>query len=148
MHFNIPPISMNVCRPARLFNREFKLRVIRRTANARQRKILRYQAMKSKWTCCFKTEIHNYSFDARMKIWNKNVQRKLCQEISNLPFPETWSLNSLYTIIFFVLFMFRDQDERQNKRIAQLIKDKMDQDKKLREEKLREENERYFSFAF
>jgi hypothetical protein len=44
--------------------------------------------------------------------------------------------------------MFREQDERQNKRIAQLIKDKMDQDKKLREEKLREENERYFSFAF
>ena len=29
-------------------NREFKLRVIRQTANARQRKILRYQAIKSK----------------------------------------------------------------------------------------------------
>jgi hypothetical protein len=28
-------------------NREFKLRVIRQTANARQRKILRYQAIKS-----------------------------------------------------------------------------------------------------
>jgi hypothetical protein len=28
--------------------REFKLRVIRRTANARQRKMLRYQAIKSK----------------------------------------------------------------------------------------------------
>ena len=29
-------------------NREFKLRVIRQTANARQRKNLRYQAIKSK----------------------------------------------------------------------------------------------------
>ena len=29
-------------------NIEFKLRVIRQTANARQRKILRYQAIKSK----------------------------------------------------------------------------------------------------
>jgi hypothetical protein len=66
--------------------REFKLRVIRQTANARQRKILRYQAIKSKWTCCFKTEIHNYSFDARKKIWNENVQRKFCQEISYLLF--------------------------------------------------------------
>ena len=48
--------------------REFKLRVICKTANARQRKILRYQAVKSKLTWCFKTEIHNYSFDARKKI--------------------------------------------------------------------------------
>ena len=63
-------------------NREFKLRVIRQTANVRQRKILRYQAIKSKWTCCFKIEIHNYSFDARKKIWKENVQRKFCQEIS------------------------------------------------------------------
>jgi hypothetical protein len=70
-------------------NREFKLRVIRQTANARQRKILRYQVIKSKWTCCFKTEIHNYSFDARNKIWNENVQRKFCQENSNLPFAVT-----------------------------------------------------------
>jgi hypothetical protein len=68
-------------------SREFKLRVIRQTANARQRKILRYQAIKSKFrSCCFKTEIHNYSFDARKKIWNENVQRKFCQESSNLPF--------------------------------------------------------------
>jgi hypothetical protein len=66
--------------------REFKLRVIRQTANARQRKILRYQAIKSKWTCRFKTEIHNYSFDAREKIWNEDVQPKFCQESSNLPF--------------------------------------------------------------
>jgi hypothetical protein len=66
--------------------REFRLRVIRQTANARQRKILRYQAMKSKWTSSFKTEIHNYSFDTRKKIWNENVQRKFCQESSNLPF--------------------------------------------------------------
>jgi hypothetical protein len=29
------------------------------------------------------------------KIWNENVQRKFCQETSNMPFPETWSLNSL-----------------------------------------------------
>jgi hypothetical protein len=67
-------------------NREFKLRVIRQTANARQRKNLRYQAIKSKWTCCFKTEIHSYSFDASKKIWNENVQRQFCQESSNLPF--------------------------------------------------------------
>jgi hypothetical protein len=67
-------------------NREFKLRVIRQTANARQRKFLLYQAIKSKWTSSFKTEIHNYSFDARKKIWNENVQRKFCQENSNLPF--------------------------------------------------------------
>jgi hypothetical protein len=46
----------------------------------RQRKISRYQAIKSKWTCCFKTEIHNYSFDARKKIRNENIQRKFCQE--------------------------------------------------------------------
>jgi hypothetical protein len=52
----------------------------------RQRKILRYQAIKSKWTCCFKTEIQNHSFNARKKIWNENVQRKFCQECSNLPF--------------------------------------------------------------
>jgi hypothetical protein len=71
--------------------------VIRQTANAMQRNILRYQAIKSKWTCCFKTEIHNYSFDATKRIWNENVQRKFCQESSNLPFPETWSLNSLMT---------------------------------------------------
>jgi hypothetical protein len=63
-----------------------KLRVIRQTANARQRKILRYQAIKSKWTCRFKTEIHHYSFDARKKICNENVQPKYCQESSNLPF--------------------------------------------------------------
>ena len=69
-----------------MFTIEFKLRVIRQTANVRQRKILRYQAIKSKWTCCFKTEIHNYSFDARKKIWNENVQRQFCQESSNLPF--------------------------------------------------------------
>jgi hypothetical protein len=67
-------------------NREFKLRVIRQTANGRQRKKLRYQAIKSKWTCCFKTEIHNYSFDTRKKKWNENVQRKFCPESSNLPF--------------------------------------------------------------
>jgi hypothetical protein len=49
-----------------------KLRVIRQTANARQRKMLWYQAIKSKWTCCFKIEIRNYSFDTRKKIWNEN----------------------------------------------------------------------------
>jgi hypothetical protein len=69
-----------------VYNREFKLRVIRQTANARQRKILRYQALTSKWTCCFKTEIHNYSFDAKKKIWNDNIQRTFCQESLNLPF--------------------------------------------------------------
>jgi hypothetical protein len=65
----------------------FALYVIRQTANARQSgKMLRYQAIKRKWTCCFKTEIHNYCFDAKKKIWNENVQRKFCQESSNLPF--------------------------------------------------------------
>jgi hypothetical protein len=64
----------------RCANREFKLRVIRQTANRRQRTISRYQAIKSKWTCCFKTEIHHYSFDARKKIRNENIQRKFCQE--------------------------------------------------------------------
>ena len=58
--------------------REFELRVIRQTANARQRKVLRHQAINSKWTCCFKTAMHDYSFDARKKIWNENVQRKFC----------------------------------------------------------------------
>jgi hypothetical protein len=67
-------------------NREFKLRVIPQTTNARQRKILRYQAIKSKLACCFKTEIYNYSFDTRKKMWNENVQQKFWQENSNLPF--------------------------------------------------------------
>jgi hypothetical protein len=78
------------------FNREFKLRVIRQTANARQGKILRYQAIKSTQTCCFKTEIHNYSFDARKyetKTFNENFAKKV--RTCRLPFPETWSLNSL-----------------------------------------------------
>ena len=39
---------------------------IGQTANARQRKTLRYQAIKSRWT--FKTVMHNYSFDTRRKI--------------------------------------------------------------------------------
>ena len=56
------------------------------TANARQGKMLRYQAIKGTWTCCFKTEIHNYSFDARKTIWNENVQRKICQGSSYLSF--------------------------------------------------------------
>jgi hypothetical protein len=38
-------IAVEVCKQV---IREFKLRVIRQTANARQRKILRYQAIKSK----------------------------------------------------------------------------------------------------
>ena len=42
--------------------------------------------IKSKWTCCFKTAIHAYSFDTRKKIRNENVPRKFCQESSNLPF--------------------------------------------------------------
>jgi hypothetical protein len=49
--------------------REFKLRVIRQN-------ILRYQAIKSKLTCCFKTEIHNYSFNTR-----KNMKRKRSTKI-------------------------------------------------------------------
>jgi hypothetical protein len=37
---------------------------------------------------CFKTAMRNYFFDTttRKKIWNENVQRKFCQESSNLPF--------------------------------------------------------------
>jgi hypothetical protein len=75
-----------------------KLSVIRQTANARQSKILRrYQAIKSKCTCCFKTAMHYCSFDTRKKIWNENVQHKFCQEISNLPFavPGNVKLNLL-----------------------------------------------------
>jgi hypothetical protein len=30
--------------------------------------------------------MHAYSFDTRKEIWNKNVQRKFCQESSNLWF--------------------------------------------------------------
>jgi hypothetical protein len=54
------------------------------------------QAIKSKLACCFKTEIHNYSFDTRKKIWktfNKNFAKKI--QTCRLPFPETWILNSL-----------------------------------------------------
>jgi hypothetical protein len=53
-----------------IYIREFKLRVIRQTANARQRNNLRYQAIKNEWTCCFRTAMHDYSFDTRKKIWN------------------------------------------------------------------------------
>ena len=81
--------------------REIKLRVIRQTANGRQRKILWYQAIKSKWTCCFKTAMHDCSFDTRKKIWNENVQRKFYQESSNLP----WSLNSLLFFLIHDLFL-------------------------------------------
>jgi hypothetical protein len=30
--------------------------------------------------------MHDYSFDARKKVWNENVQRKFCEESSNMPF--------------------------------------------------------------
>jgi hypothetical protein len=30
--------------------------------------------------------MHDYSFDTRKKIWKENVQRKFCEESSNLPF--------------------------------------------------------------
>ena len=78
--------------------REFKLRVIRQTANARQRKILRYQAVKSKWTCCFKTAMHDYILSTQerkyeTKTFNENFAKKV--RICRLPFPETPSLNSL-----------------------------------------------------
>ena len=81
-----PPPPRQKRRLLNLAIREFKLevRVIRQTTNDRQRKILRYQAIKNKWTCCFK--MHDYYFDTRKKIWNENVQRKFCQESSNLPF--------------------------------------------------------------
>jgi hypothetical protein len=75
--------------------------VIRQTTNARQRKILRYQAIKSKLICYFKTEIHNYSFDARKKIWNETFNKNFAKKVRTcrLPFPETWSFkNSLITI--------------------------------------------------
>jgi hypothetical protein len=69
---------------------------IRQMADGRQRNVLRYQAIKSKWTCCFKTAMHDYSFDTRKKIWNENVQRKFCHENLNLHAVKTLkSLNSL-----------------------------------------------------
>jgi hypothetical protein len=66
-------------------SREFKLRVIRQMTSGRQRKILRCQAIKSKLTCCFKTEIHNYSFDRRKKkfetqMFNENFAMKCSNE--------------------------------------------------------------------
>jgi hypothetical protein len=65
---------------------DVQLLALKRQTPCRQGKILRYQAIKSTWTCCFKTEIHNYSFDARKTIWNENVQRKICQGSSYLSF--------------------------------------------------------------
>ena len=44
----------------------------------------------------------------------------------------------------FFLLLFREQEDREKKRIAQLIRDKMEQEKKSREQKLqKEEKERY-----
>jgi hypothetical protein len=34
------------------------------------------------------------------KIWHAQIERKLCQEKSVLPFPQTWSLNSLITCAY------------------------------------------------
>jgi hypothetical protein len=71
---------------------------IRQTANARQRKKLRYQAIKSKWTCWFKTDIHIIILSTQerkyeTKTFNENFAKKV--RTCRLPFPETWSLNSL-----------------------------------------------------
>jgi hypothetical protein len=68
------------------------------TANARQRKILWYQAIKSKWPCCFKTEIYIIILSTQERkyetqTFNKNFAKKV--RTCRLPFPETWSLNSL-----------------------------------------------------
>jgi hypothetical protein len=82
-----------------------KLRVIRQTANARQRKMLWYQAIKSKWNCCFKTEIRNYSFDARKKIWNENVRRQFCEEGSNLSFAVPGNVKLKLPITFLTVFI-------------------------------------------
>ena len=72
-------------------SREFKLRVIRQTANARQRKILRYQAIKSKKTRCSKTEIHNFSFDQERKYETKTFDENFAKKVRTcrFPFPET-----------------------------------------------------------
>jgi hypothetical protein len=45
--------------------------------------------------------MHNYSFGTRKKIWNENVQRKFCQESSNLPFaiPGNVKLKLPYDIV-------------------------------------------------
>jgi hypothetical protein len=63
------------------------------TTNVRQRKNLRYKAIKSKWACRFITRMLNYSCVIWKKIWHAEIERKLCQEKSVLPFPQTWSLN-------------------------------------------------------
>jgi hypothetical protein len=68
-------------------NREFKLCVIRQTTNARQRKKLRYQAIKSKWTCCFKTAMHDYSFDTRKKIWKKTFNENFAKKVRTCRLP-------------------------------------------------------------
>jgi predicted phage tail protein len=73
-------------------NREFKLRVIRQTANARQRKILRYQAIKSinelavlklEYISILSTQERKYE----TKTFNENVAKKV--RTCRLPFPET-----------------------------------------------------------
>jgi hypothetical protein len=66
--------------------RELKLRVQRQTTNVRQKNILRFKAIKSKWACCFKTRMLNYSCVICKKIWHAEIEQKLCQENSALPF--------------------------------------------------------------
>jgi hypothetical protein len=53
--------------------------------------------------------MHDYSFDTRKKIWNKNVQRKFCQESSNLPFcvpgdAKLWYFNICFEINYIYNF--------------------------------------------
>jgi hypothetical protein len=63
-----------------------KLCVQRQTTNVRQRKNLRYKTIRSKWACCFITRMLNYSCVIWKKIWHAEIERKLCQEKSVLPF--------------------------------------------------------------
>ena len=50
----------------------------------------------------------------------------------------------LFNELSFILMLRREQEDREKKRIAQLIKDKMDQEKKLHAQRLqKEEKERY-----
>jgi hypothetical protein len=97
MRIEVCRLRLPVCRKCQSLSREFKLRVIRQMANARQRNILRYQTIKSKWTCCFKTEIHIIILSTQKrkyetKPYNENFAKKV--RTCRLPFPETWSLNS------------------------------------------------------
>ena len=71
------------------------LRVIRQTANARQRKMLRYQAIKVNELAVLKlqcmTILSTQEKKYETKMFNENFAKKV--RTCRLPFPETRSLN-------------------------------------------------------